>query len=101
MPVGRQLPEPGPASRLWPSGGAHQWPSGETSPPQTHPRGHLVYVRVCHALVLLADGHDATRVAHACGWSNPSSFITAFAGILGTTPGRYRAGSPFPHHDAS
>jgi AraC-like DNA-binding protein len=49
-------------------------------------------LRVYHALVLLADGHDTSSVAHACGWSNPSSFITAFAGLVGTTPGRYRAG---------
>jgi AraC-like DNA-binding protein len=47
-------------------------------------------LRVYHALVLLADGHDATYVAHACGWSNPSSFIAAFTNIVGTTPGRYR-----------
>jgi AraC-like DNA-binding protein len=49
-------------------------------------------LRVYHALVLLADGHDTTRVAHACGWANPSGFIAAFTGIVGTTPGRYRAG---------
>ncbi|WP_372511266.1 AraC family transcriptional regulator [Streptomyces cylindrosporus] len=49
-------------------------------------------VRIHHALVLLADGHDTTRVAHACGWANPSGFIEAFASIIGTTPGRYRAG---------
>jgi AraC-like DNA-binding protein len=47
-------------------------------------------LRICHALVLLAEGHDTTRVAHACGWANPSSFIAAFAAILGTTPGRHR-----------
>jgi len=47
-------------------------------------------LRVYHALVLLADGHDTTYVAHACGWANPSGFIAAFAGIIGTTPGRYR-----------
>ena len=49
-------------------------------------------LRVYHALVLLADGHDATRVAHACGWANPSGFIAAFTSVVGTTPGRYRAG---------
>jgi AraC-like DNA-binding protein len=49
-------------------------------------------LRVYHALVLLADGHDTTYVAHACGWANPSSFIAAFTNIVGTTPGRYRAG---------
>jgi transcriptional regulator GlxA family with amidase domain len=47
-------------------------------------------LRICHALVLLADGHDTTHVAHACGWANPSSFIAAFAHIVGTTPGRHR-----------
>ncbi|WP_040701421.1 AraC family transcriptional regulator [Nocardia vinacea] len=49
-------------------------------------------LRIYHALVLLADGHDTTHVAHACGWANPSGFITAFTDIIGTTPGRYRTG---------
>ncbi|MCI3243448.1 AraC family transcriptional regulator [Streptomyces spinosisporus] len=48
-------------------------------------------LRIHHALVLLADDHDTTHVAHACGWSNPSSFIAAFNHIIGTTPGRYRS----------
>jgi AraC-like DNA-binding protein len=256
MPVGRQVPPPGPTSRLWPSGGAHLWPAGGSSPAQSHSRGHLVYaasgvlsvhtergtsivptnraawtpagfthhhrahsstdmrivflpaslarlvpgrpavylvsglareillaltgprradrtadararlrrvlvdelreapeqplqlpeprddrlqaitrvlredpadttalaelgrrigassrtlsrlfrdelgmtfyqwrtqLRVHHALVLLADGHDTTRVAHACGWANPSGFIAAFTDLIGTTPGRYRS----------
>jgi AraC-like DNA-binding protein len=47
-------------------------------------------LRICHALVLLAEGHDTTRVAHACGWSNPSHFIAAFTALVGTTPGRHR-----------
>jgi AraC-like DNA-binding protein len=47
-------------------------------------------LRIYHALVLLADGHDTTHVAHACGWANPSSFIAAFTNIIGTTPGRHR-----------
>jgi AraC-like DNA-binding protein len=47
-------------------------------------------LRIYHALVLLADGHDTIRVAHACGWANPSSFIAAFTNLVGTTPGRYR-----------
>jgi AraC-like DNA-binding protein len=47
-------------------------------------------LRICHALVLLAEGHDTTRVAHACGWANPSSFIAVFTTVLGTTPGRHR-----------
>lgn len=49
-------------------------------------------LRVHHALVLLADGHDTTQTAFACGWANPSSFIAAFTNIIGTTPGRYRSG---------
>ncbi|WP_238153128.1 helix-turn-helix transcriptional regulator [Kribbella speibonae] len=48
-------------------------------------------LRIYHALVLLADGHDTTYVAHACGWANPSGFIAAFAAVVGTTPGRHRA----------
>jgi AraC-like DNA-binding protein len=51
-------------------------------------------LRIFHALVLLADGHDVTHVAHACGWANPSSFIAAFTDVVGTTPGRYRTSSP-------
>jgi transcriptional regulator GlxA family with amidase domain len=47
-------------------------------------------LRIYHALVLLADGHDTTHVAHACGWANPSSFIAAFTNVIGTTPGRHR-----------
>jgi AraC-like DNA-binding protein len=48
-------------------------------------------LRVSHALVLLADGHDTVRVARACGWANPSGFIAAFTALVGTTPGRHRA----------
>jgi AraC-like DNA-binding protein len=48
-------------------------------------------LRVYHALVLLADGHDTAHVAHACGWANPSHFIAAFTKLVGTTPGRHRA----------
>ncbi len=51
-------------------------------------------LRICHALVLLADGRTTTEAAHACGWSNPSGFIEAFTAVIGTTPGRYRAGGP-------
>lgn len=47
-------------------------------------------LRIYHALIFLADGRDTAQTAYACGWSNPSSFIAAFATILGTTPGRYR-----------
>ena len=55
-------------------------------------------LRVHHALVLLAEGHDTTRTASACGWANPSSFIAAFTNIMGTTPGRYRTGRLAPAH---
>ena len=48
-------------------------------------------LRIYHALVLLADGHDITHVAHACGWANPSGFIAAFTAIVGATPGHHRA----------
>jgi AraC-like DNA-binding protein len=54
--------------------------------------GWRTQLRIYHALVLLADGHDTTHVAHSCGWANPSSFIAAFTSLIGTTPGRYRAG---------
>lgn len=47
-------------------------------------------LRIHHALILIAEGHDATHTAYACGWANPSSFIAAFTTIIGTTPGRYR-----------
>lgn len=49
-------------------------------------------LRIYRALILLADGHDVTYVANACGWANPSSFIAAFREIIGTTPGRHRGG---------
>ncbi|MFH8776457.1 hypothetical protein [Streptomyces sp. NPDC017958] len=38
-------------------------------------------LRIYHALLLLADGHDTTRTADACGCANPSSFISAFTDI--------------------
>ncbi|WP_309230653.1 AraC family transcriptional regulator [Nocardia sp. SYP-A9097] len=48
-------------------------------------------LRIHHALILLADCHTTTHIAHACGWSNPSGFIAAFTNIIGTTPGHYRS----------
>jgi AraC-like DNA-binding protein len=57
-------------------------------------------LRIYRALVLLAEGHDTTRTASACGWANPSSFIAAFTSIIGTTPGRYRAGRRAAAHAA-
>jgi AraC-like DNA-binding protein len=47
-------------------------------------------LRIYHALVLLADGHDTTQTSYACGWANPSNFIAAFTKVIGTTPGSYR-----------
>ena len=51
-------------------------------------------IRISHALVLLAEGHDTTHVAHACGWANPSGFIAAFTNLIGTTPGRHQRRGP-------
>jgi AraC-like DNA-binding protein len=53
--------------------------------------GWRTQLRIYQALILLADGLDITQTANACGWANPSSFITAFTNIIGTTPGRYQA----------
>ncbi|MFE6690224.1 helix-turn-helix transcriptional regulator [Streptomyces sp. NPDC057743] len=47
-------------------------------------------LRLHHALILLSDGHTVTTTAHACGWSNPSTFIHAFTAAIGQTPGRYQ-----------
>ncbi len=47
-------------------------------------------LRLHLALVLLADGHTVTYTAACCGWANPTSFIEAFAAVLGRTPGHYR-----------
>jgi AraC-like DNA-binding protein len=58
------------------------------------------HLRVYHALVLLAQGHDVTQTAYACGWANPSGFIAAFTSIVGSTPGRYQASrSSAQRHD--
>ncbi|MFI5780617.1 helix-turn-helix transcriptional regulator [Nocardia sp. NPDC051570] len=48
-------------------------------------------LRVQHALVHLVHGHSVTDIALRCGWSNPTSFIEAFAAIIGRTPGRYQS----------
>lgn len=57
-------------------------------------------LRIYHALVLLAQGHDVTQTAYACGWANPSGFIAAFTGIVGSTPGRYQASRQGAARDA-
>ena len=50
-----------------------------------------IQLRIHHALVLLSAGRSVTETSLACGWSNPSTFIATFAGVLGQTPGRYQA----------
>lgn len=47
-------------------------------------------LRVHRALLLLADGLSVYTTAAACGWANPSSFITAFTSLVGMSPGRYQ-----------
>lgn len=49
-------------------------------------------LRIHHALVHLGNGKSVTDTAITCGWSNPTSFIEAFASVVGETPGRYQAG---------
>ena len=44
-------------------------------------------LRIYHALVLLADGHDTIHTAYACGWASPSSFIAAFTKHCRNDPG--------------
>jgi AraC-like DNA-binding protein len=48
-------------------------------------------LRIHHGLIHLTGGRSVTETAHACGWSNPASFIEAFAAVVGQTPGRYQA----------
>jgi AraC-like DNA-binding protein len=45
-------------------------------------------LRLCHALVLLAENTPVTVVAHRCGWSSASAFIDVFRRVFGQTPGR-------------
>jgi len=47
-------------------------------------------LRLHHALVLLAEGHPVTTVAHTCGWSTPSAFIDTYKQTFATTPGQKR-----------
>jgi AraC-like DNA-binding protein len=48
-------------------------------------------LRIHHALIHLTTGRSVTDTAIECGWSNPTSFIDAFNGVVGQTPGRYQA----------
>jgi AraC-like DNA-binding protein len=50
--------------------------------------------RLHHALVLLAEGHQVTRIAGACGYTSPSAFISAFRASFGMTPGEYLRREP-------
>jgi transcriptional regulator GlxA family with amidase domain len=47
-------------------------------------------LRIHHSLILLAEGASVIDVAVACGWANPSAFITVFTNLVGQTPGKYR-----------
>ncbi|MER6443768.1 AraC family transcriptional regulator [Streptomyces venezuelae] len=48
-------------------------------------------LRLHQALILLAEGHTVTAVAHRCGWSTTGAFIDAFRNVFGHTPGRHRS----------
>ncbi len=45
-------------------------------------------LRLHHALLLLAEGHDVTTVAARCGWATPSAFIDSYRRLMGHTPGK-------------
>jgi AraC-like DNA-binding protein len=46
-------------------------------------------LRLCHAVVLLAEDTPVTTVAHLCGWSSASAFIDVFRRAFGHTPGAH------------
>lgn len=46
-------------------------------------------LRMVHAIEMLAAEDNVQTVAHAIGYANPSSFIAAFRGLFGRTPGSY------------
>ncbi len=48
-------------------------------------------LRVHRALLELRTGASVTDTALRLGWANPSTFIEAFTGLVGQTPGRYRS----------
>lgn len=47
-------------------------------------------LRIHRALLLLTDGWSVYDTAAECGWANPSSFISVFTALVGTSPGLYR-----------
>jgi AraC-like DNA-binding protein len=48
-------------------------------------------LRIQRAVLELGAGTSVTDTAMRLGWANPGSFIEAFTGLVGRTPGRYRA----------
>ncbi len=50
-------------------------------------------LRLYHALILLAEDHPVTTVAHRCGWSSASAFIDVFRRTFGHTPGTHQPGA--------
>src|SRR5690349_24922426 len=72
MPVRRHAAETGPTSRLWPSGGVHQWASGASSSVHAHARGHLVYA--ARGVLSVHTDHGTSIVpANRVGWT-PAGF---------------------------
>jgi AraC-like DNA-binding protein/quercetin dioxygenase-like cupin family protein len=53
-------------------------------------------LRVHTALTLLAEGHDVAGTSRRLGYAQPSTFIEAFRGIVGTTPGVRKTVSAVP-----
>lgn len=49
-----------------------------------------IQLRIHRSLILLAEGSSVIDAGVACGWANPSAFITIFTNLVGQTPGRYR-----------
>ncbi|MEU4253038.1 helix-turn-helix transcriptional regulator [Amycolatopsis sp. NPDC026612] len=48
-------------------------------------------LRIQRALLELGEDTSVTDTATRLGWANPGSFIEAFTGLVGQTPGRYRS----------
>lgn len=48
-------------------------------------------LRIQRSVLELGEGTSVTDTATRLGWANPGSFIEAFTGLVGQTPGRYRS----------